>query len=262
MAAMDVCPLARRLHRSAVPEGGSRRSRQAVVAIGAVGACAYLLAAKMTFLAMPASNRLSSGSRPTSRLQGASLRDFSLVLRRAEGEDAEDGAEVSPGCKKLLEEIEELKAVNQEKQDAHDRLNLEVSNYRARTRKELAKARSNAAVPLLEGLFPFADEYELVVKNVKTETEGEQAICDRFDQLFKKSLGSWSKMGVTKMEAIGKDFDPEFHEAVTMIPSDEYKPDIVANELRCGWVLKAAGDDEAQVLRPALVCVSSGPGPA
>jgi len=165
-------------------------------------------------------------------------------------------------CEKLRQEIEDLKALAEEKQAAHERLTMEVNNFRTRTKKELAAARGKAAIPVIKELLPIADEFELAKQNLKIEGDGEQAICDRFNGLFDNMMASWKKLGVEKLEAVGEDFNPEFHEAVSMIPSEEYKADVVCNELRGGWALKPVGSDEPQILRPSLVCVSSGPGPA
>lgn len=141
-------------------------------------------------------------------------------------------------------------------------MSLEVSNFRQRTREELAAARGKAAIPIVKELLAVADEFEYAKKNLKIDGESSQAVVDRFDALFAKMLESWKQLGVEKLEAVGQDFNPELHEAVSMIPSQEYKEEVVCNELRAGWVLKTKGSDAKQVLRPALVCVSAGPGPS
>mmetsp|Transcript_17061 Transcript_17061/g.53542 ORF Transcript_17061/g.53542 Transcript_17061/m.53542 type:complete len:317 (-) Transcript_17061:29-979(-) len=165
-------------------------------------------------------------------------------------------------CAKLREEIEELKVHADGKRMAHERLKLEVENFRTRTRQELAAARGQAAVPLIKELLPIADEFDLAKQNLKIEGDAQQAVADRFAKLFDKMMGVWKGLGVEKLEAVGQPFNPELHEAVSMIPSADYGPEVVCNELRGGWVLKTPGSDDPQVLRPSLVCVSSGPGPS
>lgn len=165
-------------------------------------------------------------------------------------------------CEKLSTEVEEIKAHAEEKKAAQDRLKMEMSNYRARTRKELSAARGRAAIPIFKELMPIADEFFLAQDNLKLESDGERAIADKFSSLFDKMLGSWKELGMDKMDSVGDEFDPELHEAVSMIPSSDYVADKVCNELRGGWVLKPVGSDVREVLRPALVCVSSGPGPS
>merc|ERR1712039_689078 len=113
-----------------------------------------------------------------------------------------------------------------------------------------AMAKGKAAIPVIKELLPIADEFDLAKQNLKVEGDGEQAIVDRFDNLFSNMMETWKVVGVEKMVSVGEDFNPEFHEAVSMIPSAEYKEEVVCNELRGGWMLKVAGADEAQVLRP------------
>lgn len=161
-------------------------------------------------------------------------------------------------CEKIRQEIEELKADAEDKRSSHERLKLEVSNFRARTRAELAAARGKAAIPIFKELLPIADEFDLAKQNLKLESDAERAMSDKFSALFEEMLKSWKELGVEKVEALGKPFDPEFHEAISMVPNPEYPADTVCAEMRAGWVMKPVGSDAPQVLRPALVCVSSG----
>merc|ERR1712129_280068 len=114
----------------------------------------------------------------------------------------------------------------------------------------------------IEELLPFADEFALAKQSL--QTEGEDAIAARFDQLFDKILVSWKALGFERLVSVGQAFDPELHEAVTLAPSSEYEEQVVCGELRAGWVLRQPQTKDAnpKVLRPALVVVSSGPGPS
>ena len=124
---------------------------------------------------------------------------------------------------KLQAEIEELSGVKEEKQAAHSRLKLEINNFRQRTSSELAAARGKAAVPLVQELLPIADEFEYAKQSLKIETDGQKAVVEKFEALFDKMLESWKSLGIEKMSSVGEPFNPELHEAVSMIPSEEYK---------------------------------------
>ena len=124
---------------------------------------------------------------------------------------------------KLSEEIKELNEVIEEKKGAHSRLKLEIDNFRQRTKSELASARGKAAIPLVQELLPIADEYEYAKQNLKIETDGQKAVVTKFEALFDKMLQSWKSLGIEKMNSVGETFNPELHEAVSMIPSQEYK---------------------------------------
>lgn len=202
--------------------------------------------------------------REESRRSRHVCRFFGGKKKDGEAEDEEGEEELTPADLEAIEkvqgEIDELVQLKEEKLAAQARLQIENDNFRKRTRDELAAARSKAAVPVVKELLAIADEYEYAKQNLKTETDGEKAVTDGFDSLYTDMLETWKKVGVEKMEATGEEFNPELHEAVSMIPSEEYSADKVCNVLRAGWVQKSG--DNQEVLRPALVCVSAGPGPA
>ena len=138
-----------------------------------------------------------------------------------ESEELSDAAKAN--IEKLTEEIKELSEVIEEKKGAHSRLKLEIDNFRQRTRSELAAARGKAAIPLVQELLPIADEYEYAKQNLKIESDGQKTVVAKFETLFDKMLQSWKSLGIEKMASVGEEFNPELHEAVSMIPSEEYK---------------------------------------
>lgn len=153
---------------------------------------------------------------PVIFLLAASTKKTQLLQKQAE-------ASASGNMAKLSQEIEELKEVIEEKKGAHSRLKLEIDNFRQRTKSELATARGKAAIPLVQELLPIADEYEYAKQNLKIESDGQQAVVTKFEALFDKMLQTWKSLGIEKMNSVGEDFNPELHEAVSMIPSQEYK---------------------------------------
>lgn len=263
---------------SAGVQGRTSRRSPAAVAEGTVAVSWLCFLPAVCLVAISAAGpRAAARCAPTPRRSRHVCRFFGGGGQNKKGEKGEAQSEEAPAeaeaeeelseaaaqaCEKLRAEIEELKAHAEDKKNAHERLKLEVENFRARTRQELSAARGKAAIPVIKELLPIADEFDLARQNLKIETEGEQAVSDRFETLFSKMMDMWRGLGVTKLEAVGQPFNPELHEAVSMIPSEEYGPEVVCNELRGGWVLNTPGSDEPQVLRAALVCVSSGPGPS
>eukprot|EP00930_Biecheleria_cincta_P086491 TRINITY_DN75774_c0_g1_i1.p1 TRINITY_DN75774_c0_g1~~TRINITY_DN75774_c0_g1_i1.p1 ORF type:complete len:285 (-),score=71.43 TRINITY_DN75774_c0_g1_i1:76-930(-) len=228
------------------------------------GSCGHLgmsaVAGSLALLSvMPA---FVSGSRARRSSPSATVLRFFGGDKEEQKDDGELSEAARANIEKLQEEIATLKEHANDKRGAKERLELEVKNFRARTRAELAAARGKAAVPLVKELLPIADEFELAKKNLKIETENQKAIVANFDALYEKMTASWKSLGVEKLQCIGEEFNPELHEAVSMIPSGDYKEDFVCAELRSGWALKAPGSDQVQVLRPSLVCVSAGPGPS
>jgi len=247
-------------------EAATRSTTSSPSWIAAAAPAAVLAACGM--LTRPSAASARRGLAASARRPQRHVRHFFGGGKKEEGEEEEEGPEVlseeaEAQWALLRDQIDELKAEAEEKRGAHERLKLEVTNFRTRTRGELRLAQGKAAIPIVKELLPIADEFDLAKQNLKVDTEGEQAIKDRFEALFDRMLDTWKEVGVEKMTSVGEDFNPEFHEAISMIPSGDYKEEVVCNEMRAGWVLKVPGsEDQQQVLRPSLVCVSAGPGPA
>lgn len=176
-------------------------------------------------------------------------------------EEKEEEQEPTAKIHALQSQVEDLLAKVQEKHESYDRVKVEYDNYLKRTRQELAAERGRAAIPIFQELFPIADEFELLQKNMQLNTEGERAVAETFERYFDQVMATWKEVGVEKLGSVGETFNPQFHDAVSLVPSDEFKEDVVCGELRGGWVLKLPGSGESTVLRAALVFVSSGPGP-
>ena len=157
---------------------------------------------------------------------------------------------------KLSEEIKELNEVIEEKKGAHSRLKLEIDNFRQRTKSELASARGKAAIPLVQELLPIADEYEYAKQNLKIETDGQKAVVTKFEALFDKMLQSWKSLGIEKMNSVGETFNPELHEAVSMIPSQEYKE----AGMSCRVVTVSIGVSQCSVCKEPLFLSHFSPG--
>ena len=81
-------------------------------------------------------------------------------------------------------------------------------------------------------------------------TDELKSFVDGYAMIYKQLMDVLAKEGVTKIEAVGKPFDPNYHQAVMRVPSDEYEDDTVVEVLQEGYLL---GD---KTLRPAMVKVA------
>jgi len=149
----------------------------------------------------------------------------------------------------LIEEI----ATNK---DRYLRLNADFDNYRKRAERDRLATAGNVKGEVIESLLPMVDNFERAKTSIKTETEGEVKIDNSYQGIYKQFVEIMKSLGVVAVETVGKNFDPNLHEAIMREDSTEYAEDIVSQEFRRGFRL---GD---RLLRPAMVKVSSGPGPA
>lgn len=131
--------------------------------------------------------------------------------------------------KALLEvKIAELESANKELNDKYLRLSAEFDNYRKRTLRERMELTKTAAESVMLNILPVTDDFERAMHSIEqgmdfeATKEGILLIYNKFKEFNKQN-------GVTEIEAIGKPFDTDLHEALTKIPapSEELKGKII-----------------------------------
>ena len=136
-------------------------------------------------------------------------------------------------------------------EDLNDRLKrqmAEFDNFRKRTEKEKTQMFDMGARTIIEKILPVVDHFERGLAAV-SEDEKESAFVDGMDKVYKQLLTELDAAGVKPIEAVGKEFDPEFHNAVMQVESDEYESGVVAQELQKGYMYKDS------VVRHSMVAV-------
>ena len=136
-------------------------------------------------------------------------------------------------------------------EDLSDRLKrqmAEFDNFRKRTEKEKTQMFDMGARTIIEKILPVVDNFERGLAAV-SEDEKENAFVDGMDKVYKQLLTELDAAGVKQIEAVGKEFDPEFHNAVMQVESDEYESGVVAQELQKGYMYKDS------VVRHSMVAV-------
>lgn len=149
---------------------------------------------------------------------------------------------------KEKEELEKLKAEYEEYKKAHLRVLAEYDNYRKRTQNEKLQTYGNAVSDTVESILPVADNIEraLAQENADAETmrKGVEMISNQFKAAFEK-------LNITAFGEIGDPFDPELHQAIGMVDSDELESNVLASVFQKGYKL---GD---KVIRLAMVQVTN-----
>lgn len=173
-------------------------------------------------------------------------------------EDLDEQINNETSVEETAEEIkEEAKQADDELQKKFDALNqqylrlaADFDNYRKRQeheREELLKfGTENALKKMLEVL----DNFERGKKALEN-VEDCQKVKESFDLVHKQTVETLKKLGLEEIETEGKEFDPNFHDAVMQTPTSEHPEHTVINELQKGYKM---GD---KVLRPALVNVAT-----
>jgi molecular chaperone GrpE len=159
-------------------------------------------------------------------------------------EDATD-AEAPPTAATEISELQK------QRDDLYDRLlrtSAEFDNYRKRVDRERQQANESAAANVMSELLPIVDDFERALK--ADPGAGAEAYRQGLELMYKQMLEVLRRRGVRPIEALGADFDPHFHQAVSYEPADGRRDGEVVEEFRRGYML---GD---RLLRPAMVKVA------
>ena len=130
------------------------------------------------------------------------------------------------------------------------RLAADFDNFRRRTAKEKENLELQAKKDVITLLLPVVDNFERARTQLKPETEGEKSIHGSYQGVYKTLVDCLKKMGVAAMRPEGKEFDPNFHEAMLREATNEYPEGTVIEQLMRGYTL---GDT---ILRHAMVKVA------
>ncbi|WP_026526700.1 nucleotide exchange factor GrpE [Butyrivibrio sp. VCD2006] len=167
----------------------------------------------------------------------------------AEGNDSEAAAGEKKGLFGKKEKKNPFKEKFEEMQDKYLRQVAEFENFRKRTDKEKAQMFDQGASNVLEKMLPIVDNFERGLAAVP-EDEKNSAFADGMNMIYKQLVKQMEDLGVTQIEAVGKEFDPNFHNAVMQVDSEEYEEGIVAQELQKGYMYRD------MVLRHSMVAVA------
>lgn len=138
--------------------------------------------------------------------------------------------------KKSKEEtkIEELTGQVAELQDMRVRQMAEFENFRKRSEKEKTQMFDLGAKNVIEKMLPVVDNFERGLAAIP-EAEKDGAFATGMANIYKQLITELDNLGVKPIEAKGAEFNPEFHNAVMQVESDEFESGIVAEELQKGY---------------------------
>ncbi len=134
-------------------------------------------------------------------------------------------------------------------EDQVKRQMAEFDNFRKRSEKEKQAMFEIGARSVIEKILPVVDNFERGLQSVPEEDKG-GAFADGMDKIYKQLMTELESIGVTPIEAVGKPFDPELHNAVMQVQSEEYESGTVAQELQKGYMYHET------VVRHSMVAVT------
>ncbi|MBM6732442.1 nucleotide exchange factor GrpE [Megasphaera stantonii] len=164
----------------------------------------------------------------------------------APGADEEQAAEDAASTDAKIAEA----AVADMKQ-RYMRLQADFANFKKRTAGEKLQISEVVKMEVLQNVLPVVDNFERALQVPQDKlTDDLKSFVDGYEMIYKQLMTVLEKEGVVKIDAVGKPFDPNYHQAVMRVASDEYDNDVVVEVLQEGYLL---GD---KTLRPAMVKVA------
>ena len=168
----------------------------------------------------------------------------------AEGEDAKTWAEKRAAKKqaKLNKKEEAFKEQIEQLEDRVKRQMAEFENFRKRTEREKQAMFETGAKSVIEKILPIVDNFERGLATVPEESKADPFV-DGMNRVYKQLLTELDNIGVKPIEAVGQEFDPNLHNAVMQVASEEYESGVVAQELQKGYTYRDS------VVRHSMVAV-------
>ena len=168
-----------------------------------------------------------------------------------ESEEADDTQESEGEKKGFFKKKKDKKdEMIEELNDKVKRQMAEFDNFRKRTEKEKTQMFDMGARTIVEKILPVIDNFERGFTTVE-ESDKEDAFVEGMDKVYKQLMTELDAVGVKPIECIGKEFDPEYHNAVMQVESEEFESGVVAQELLKGYMYKDT------VVRHSMVAVVS-----
>jgi molecular chaperone GrpE len=153
-----------------------------------------------------------------------------------------DGAQTT----KLAQEIERLRGERDSLFDRLARQQAEFENARRRAARDQAEYKDYATADFAKSLLPIMDSFERALKTNASSGDFRAGV----ELIYRQLQDALTRLGVQPIAAAGEPFDPRFHEAVEMVPTNDAEDDHVLEELQRGYKLKD------RLLRPAMVRVA------
>lgn len=151
--------------------------------------------------------------------------------------------------KKTDKKTEAYEAKIAELDDRVKRQMAEFENFRKRTEKEKATMFEMGAKSVIEKILPVVDNFERGLQTIPEEDKN-SPFADGMNKIYKQMMTELEGLGVKPIEAVGKEFDPNFHNAVMQVESDEYEEGVIAQELLKGYTYRDT------VVRYSMVAVT------
>ena len=174
--------------------------------------------------------------------------------KEAETEDSkESDTEEKKSGKKLFGKKDKKDKKDEKIEELTDRLTrqmAEFDNFRKRTEKEKSQMYEIGAKDIIEKILPVVDNFERGIAAVPEE-EKSNPFAEGMEKIYKQLMTTLEEIGVKPIEAVGQEFDPDFHNAVMHVEDEEVGENIITEEFQKGYLYRDS------VVRHSMVKVAN-----
>ncbi|ATP94634.1 nucleotide exchange factor GrpE [Bacillus altitudinis] len=147
------------------------------------------------------------------------------------------------------EKIDELQQLLDKKENKILRVQADFENYKRRARTEVETVQKYRSQHVVSDLLPALDNFERAL-GIDPDNEQTKSLLEGMQMVYRQLVEALKNEGVEPIEAVGKEFDPNLHQAVMQVEDENYDSNIVVEELQKGYKLKD------RVIRPSMVKVN------
>lgn len=202
----------------------------------------------------------SAGEQPEGE-PGEDQAEEECAKEASEGEEASENEEEEPdeededkkSGKKLFGKKNKKDKKDEKIEELTDRLTrqmAEFDNFRKRTEKEKSQMYEIGAKDIIEKILPVVDNFERGLGSVPEE-EKNAPFVEGMEKIYKQLMTTLESVGVKPIEAVGQEFNPDFHNAVMHVEDDELGENIIAEEFQKGYMYRES------VVRHSMVKVAN-----
>lgn len=164
--------------------------------------------------------------------------------------DAKEDTEKKTGKKLFSKKKDKKDEKIEELTDKLTRQMAEFDNFRKRTEKEKSQMYEIGAKDIIEKILPVVDNFERGLGSVPEE-EKNAPFVEGMEKIYKQLMTTLESVGVKPIEAVGQEFNPDFHNAVMHVEDDEFGENIIAEEFQKGYMYRES------VVRHSMVKVAN-----
>jgi molecular chaperone GrpE len=153
--------------------------------------------------------------------------------------------------RELVEKVQEIEIKAQENYELYTRTYAEIENIKKRGRKEREDLAKFANESLIKEILPSIDSLEKAISHAHDD-DNTSGLVKGLEMTLGGLMKTLEKSGLKEVEAVGKPFDPNFHEAISQQMDDTVAPGHIIMELQKGYLLNE------RLIRPSMVVISQG----